>query len=56
LVLDEATWYSQLPRSANRVSDYDGDVREWALKRDLIAQQMWNDRVGVCKEGSGSTV
>ncbi|WVZ69856.1 LOW QUALITY PROTEIN: hypothetical protein U9M48_018579 [Paspalum notatum var. saurae] len=47
LVLDEATWYSQLPRSANRVSDYDGDVREWALKRDLIAQQMWNDRVGV---------
>lgn len=41
---DEPTWYNHLPRSSNRVSDRESDVREWAAKRDLIAQQMWNDR------------
>ncbi|WVZ94548.1 hypothetical protein U9M48_040428 [Paspalum notatum var. saurae] len=44
-VVDEATWYTQLPRSTNRVSDYEVDIRDWAVKRDVIAQQMWNDRV-----------
>lgn len=43
-VNDEKTWYARLPRSSNRVSDQGDDVREWAAKRDNIAQQMWNDR------------
>jgi len=41
---DEPTWYNHLPRSKNRVSDRQADVREWAAKHDSIAQQMWNDR------------
>lgn len=47
LVFDEATWYSHILRSSNRVSDREPDVREWAAKRDLIAQQMCNDRPSV---------
>lgn len=43
-VSDEATWYSHLPRSRNRVSDREDDVLDWAIKRDNIANQMWNDR------------
>ncbi|XP_066376703.1 protein ALP1-like [Miscanthus floridulus] len=43
-IYDEPTWYNHLPRSKNRVSDRQADVREWAVKRDSIAQQMWNDR------------
>jgi hypothetical protein len=44
-IYDEATWYDHLPRSKNLVSDQEDDVREWAAKRDLIAQQMWSDRL-----------
>jgi hypothetical protein len=43
-VSDEDTWYARLPRSSNRVTDKGADVREWAAKRDDIANQMWNDR------------
>ena len=42
--MDEATWYANLPRSSGRVRDQEADIREWAAKRDLIAQQMWTDR------------
>jgi hypothetical protein len=44
-IYDEPTWYGHLPRSRNRVTDREADVREWATKRDSIAQQMWNDRL-----------
>lgn len=47
LVFDEATWYLHLPRSSNRVSDREPDVREWDAKHDSLAQQMWNDRLSV---------
>ncbi|WVZ88469.1 LOW QUALITY PROTEIN: hypothetical protein U9M48_034989 [Paspalum notatum var. saurae] len=39
-IYDEPTWYDHLPRSKNRVSDREADVREWAAKRDAIAQQI----------------
>ena len=42
--MDEATWYANLPRSSGRVRDEEADIREWAAKRDLLAQQMWADR------------
>lgn len=47
LVLDEATWYSHFPRSRNRILDQEADVREWATRRDVIAQHMWNDRPNI---------
>ncbi|KAM0891937.1 hypothetical protein ACQ4PT_026099 [Festuca glaucescens] len=43
-VVDEATWYANLPRSNGRVRDREADIREWAAKRDLLAQQMWKDK------------
>ncbi|WVZ98820.1 hypothetical protein U9M48_044201 [Paspalum notatum var. saurae] len=52
-VLDEATWYSHLPRSRNRVSDYEADIREWAVKRDLIAQQMMGKPKDIVKSDEG---
>ncbi|WVZ83569.1 hypothetical protein U9M48_030701 [Paspalum notatum var. saurae] len=33
-IYDEPTWYDHLPRSKNRVSDREADVREWTAKRD----------------------
>ena len=46
-VVDEATWYANLPRSSGWVRDEEADIREWAAKRDLLAQQMWADRENV---------
>ncbi|KAM0913261.1 hypothetical protein ACQ4PT_012277 [Festuca glaucescens] len=43
-VVDEAMWYDNLPRSSGRVRDREADIREWATKRDLLAQQMWEDK------------
>jgi hypothetical protein len=43
-VVDEATWYANLPRSSGHIRDREADIREWAAKRDLIAQQMWEDK------------
>jgi hypothetical protein len=42
--VDEATWYANLPRSSGRIRDREADIHEWAAKRDLIAQQMWEDK------------
>jgi hypothetical protein len=43
-VVDEATWYANLPRSSGSVRDREADIREWAAKRDSLAQQMWKDK------------
>jgi hypothetical protein len=43
-VVDEETWYANLPRSSGRVRDREADIREWAAKRDSLAQQMWKDK------------
>ncbi|CAL5095669.1 unnamed protein product [Urochloa decumbens] len=55
-VWDESTWYSHLPRSSGRVRDRDADVREWAAKRDLLAQQMWDERERNIASGSTAVV
>ena len=54
-VWDESSWYSNLPRSSGRVRDRDADIQEWAAKRDLLAQQMWDDRERERNTAAGST-
>jgi hypothetical protein len=42
-VYDDATWFQTLPRSNRSHGDINRDNQQWAIIRDQLAQQMWDE-------------
>lgn len=45
-VYDDDSWYRVLPRSNRVYRDIREENAAWVLKRDQIAQALWQDKVG----------
>jgi hypothetical protein len=42
-VYDDATWFQTLPRSNSSHGNINRDNQQWAIIRDQLAQQMWDE-------------